>query len=294
MRSAETMYQLILDCARKDPRVRLVLLSGSRANPDAQRDDLQDFDVAWFVTNLDSFRGSEAWLESFGSRLMMQKPAEMGENPPEKPDLVYLMLFEDGNRIDLSLRPLESLEAYASGEGLWRVLLDKDQRASGLPKPSAARFTIEPPSAKAFADCCNEFWWISPYVAKGLCRREQLYAVWHMEAVIREELLRMLGWLVGVRDGFPVCLGKHNKYLQARLEPSEWRLLMRTCRLSAPRSCWQALFAAQKLFRRASLEVSTHFGYPYPSYERAMSQYIQKLFRNCLETKPRPDEPADV
>ncbi|HOT53417.1 MAG TPA: aminoglycoside 6-adenylyltransferase, partial [Anaerolineaceae bacterium] len=152
MRSAETVYQLILDCARKDPRVRLVLLSGSRANPDAQRDDLQDFDVAWFVTNLDSFRGSEAWLESFGSRLMMQKPAEMGENPPEKPDLVYLMLFEDGNRIDLSLRPLESLEAYASGEGLWSVLLDKDQRASGLPNPSAARFAIEPPSAKAFAD----------------------------------------------------------------------------------------------------------------------------------------------
>ena len=294
MRSAETIYQLILDCARKDPRVRLVLLSGSRANPDAQRDDLQDFDVAWFVTNLDSFRGSEAWLESFGSRLMMQKPAEMGENPPENPELVYLMLFEDGNRIDLSLRPLESLEAYASGEGLWRVLLDKDQCASGLPKPSAARFTIEPPSAKAFADCCNEFWWVSPYVAKGLLRQEQLYAVWHMEAVIHEELLRMLGWLVGVRDGFPVCLGKHNKYLQARLEPSEWRLLMRTCRLSAPRSCWQALFAAQKLFRRASLEVSTHFGYPYPSYERAMSQYIQKLFRNCLETKPRPDEPADV
>ena len=294
MRSAETMYQLILDCARKDPRVRLVLLSGSRANPDAQRDDLQDFDVAWFVTNLDSFRGSEAWLESFGSRLMMQKPAEMGENPPKKPDLVYLMLFEDGNRIDLSLRPLESLEAYASGEGLWSVLLDKDQRASGLPNPSAARFAIEPPSAKAFADCCNEFWWVSPYVAKGLCRREQLYAVWHMEAVIRQELLRILGWLVGVRDGFPVCLGKHNKYLQARLEPSEWKLLMRTCRMSAPRSCWQALFAAQKLFRRASLEVSTHFGYPYPSYERAMSQYIQKLFRNCLETKPRPDEPADV
>ena len=294
MRSAETVYQLILDCARKDPRVRLVLLSGSRANPDAQRDDLQDFDVAWFVTNLNSFRGSEAWLESFGSRLMMQKPAEMGENPPKKPDLVYLMLFEDGNRIDLSLRPLESLEAYASGEGLWSVLLDKDQRASGLPNPSAARFAIEPPSAKAFADCCNEFWWVSPYVAKGLCRREQLYAVWHMEAVIRQELLRILGWLVGVRDGFPVCLGKHNKYLQARLEPSEWKLLMRTCRMSAPRSCWQALFAAQKLFRRASLEVSTHFGYPYPSYERAMSQYIQKLFRNCLETKPRPDEPADV
>ena len=277
MRSEEEMYRLIQDCALNDPRVRLVLLSGSRANPDAPRDDLQDFDIVYFVNDLDSFRGSKSWLDYFGRRLIMQKPEEMGENPPETPDLAYLMLFEDGNRIDLSLYPPARLREIVGREGFWRVLLDKDYLAADLPKPSAAQFQTKPPTAKAFEDCCNEFWWVSPYVAKGLCRREQLYAVWHMEAVIRQELLRILGWLVGVRDGFPVCLGKHNKYLQARLEPSEWKLLMRTCRLSAPRSCWQALFAAQKLFRRASLEVSTHFGYAYPSYERAMSQYIQKL-----------------
>ena len=48
MRSEEEMYWLIQDCALKDPRVRLVLLSGSRANPDAPRDDLQDFDIVYF------------------------------------------------------------------------------------------------------------------------------------------------------------------------------------------------------------------------------------------------------
>ncbi len=114
MRSEETMVALIQDFALKDPRVRLALLSGSRANPDAPRDDLQDFDVVYFVNDLDSFRGSEAWLDSFGSRLIMQKPDEMGENPPEKPDLAYLMLFEDGNRIDLSLYPPARLQEKIS------------------------------------------------------------------------------------------------------------------------------------------------------------------------------------
>jgi aminoglycoside 6-adenylyltransferase len=67
MRSEEEMYALIQDFALKDPRVRLVLLSGSRANLDAPRDDLQDFDVVYFVNDLDSFRGSEAWLDSLAA-----------------------------------------------------------------------------------------------------------------------------------------------------------------------------------------------------------------------------------
>ena len=283
MRSEETMVALIQDFALQDPRVRLVLLSGSRANPDAPRDDLQDFDVVYFVNDLDSFRGSETWLDSFGSRLIMQKPDEMGENPPEKPDLAYLTLFEDGNRIDLSLYPLDSLQEYAAREGLWRVLLDKDHLAADLPEPSAAQFQIQPPSAKAFEDCCNEFWWVSPYVAKGLCRQEHLYAVWHMEAVIRKELLKMLAWWVGARQGYQVQLGKQYKYLQAHLEPAKWDLLMRTCRLDNPAYCWQALFAAQRLFRHASRQVSGHFGFAYPPYDEKVTPYIEKLFRRWQE-----------
>ena len=283
MRSEEEMLQQILDFARVDPRVRLVLLCGSRANPNAPRDDLQDFDIVYLVEDLESFRGSEAWLDTFGSRLMMQKPEEMGENPPQTPDQAYLMLFEDGNRIDLSLYPPERLPEIIRGEGWWRVLLDKDQLTADLPEPSAAQFQITPPSAKAFEDCCNEFWWVSPYVAKGLCRREQLYAVWHMEAVIRKELLKMLAWKVGTREGWQTQLGKQYKYLQAHLDPSEWKLLMRTCRLSTPLHCWQALFAAQKLFRYASRQVGEHFGYPYPPYDGKVSPYLETLFKRWEE-----------
>ena len=289
MRSEETMVALIQDFALKDPRVRLVLLSGSRANPDAPRDDLQDFDVVYFVNDLDSFRGSEAWLDSFGSRLIMQKPDEMGENPPEKPDLAYLMLFEDGNRIDLSLYPPARLREKISKEGLWRVLLDKDHLAADLPEPSTAQYQIQPPSAKAFEDCCNEFWWVSPYVAKGLCRQEHLYAVWHMEAAIRKELLKMLAWWVGARENQEVQLGKQYKYLHAHLDPPEWDLLMNTCRLDKPAYCWQALFAAQRLFRRASQQVGEHFSFACPPYDEKVTPYIEGLFRRWQEISLKPD-----
>jgi len=163
------------------------------------------------------------------------------------------------------------------------VLLDKDHLAADLPEPATAPFQIQPPSAKAFEDCCNEFWWVSPYVAKGLCRQEHLYAVWHMEAAIRKELLKMLAWWVGARQGYQVQLGKQYKYLQAHLDPSEWKLLMNTCHLDKPAYCWQALFAAQRLFRRASRQVGEHFGFACPPYDEKVTPYIEGLFRRWQE-----------
>ena len=38
----------------------------------------------------------------------------------------------------------------------------------GLSPPRSDRdYLPRPPTAKAFADCCNEFWWVAPNVAEG-------------------------------------------------------------------------------------------------------------------------------
>lgn len=47
MRSEQEMYDLILNTARQDDRIRAILLNGSRANPHARRDRLQDFDIVY-------------------------------------------------------------------------------------------------------------------------------------------------------------------------------------------------------------------------------------------------------
>ncbi len=54
MRSEQEMLDLILDTARKDERIRAVMMNGSRANPNAPRDFFQDFDIVYFVTEVDS------------------------------------------------------------------------------------------------------------------------------------------------------------------------------------------------------------------------------------------------
>ena len=43
-----------------------------------------------------------------------------------------------------------------------------------------------------FFDCRTEFWWVSPYVSKGLWRGQLLFAQTHMEICIRKMLLQMM------------------------------------------------------------------------------------------------------
>lgn len=64
------MLELILETARADPRVRVVILNGSRANPNAPPDPFQDFDVVYAVKDVPSFRHDRDWLKRFGELMI--------------------------------------------------------------------------------------------------------------------------------------------------------------------------------------------------------------------------------
>ena len=101
MRTEQEMFDLILGFARKDERVRVAAMNGSRANPNAARDAFQDYDIVFGVTEMAGFLAEDGWLDYFGRRVIMQKPDGMELFPPEgRNRFAYLMLFEDGNRFD--------------------------------------------------------------------------------------------------------------------------------------------------------------------------------------------------
>ncbi|MCI0398984.1 MAG: aminoglycoside 6-adenylyltransferase [Chloroflexi bacterium] len=39
-----------------------------------------------------------------------------------------------------------------------------------FPAPSESDYLPGPPTAKAFSDCCNEFWWVCRAIAYSTCR----------------------------------------------------------------------------------------------------------------------------
>ena len=102
MRNEQEMMDLILDVAKADERIRSVLLVGSRANPAVPKDNYQDYDITYFVTDIVPFYNNPAWVEAyFGKPLIMQMPEAM-RYPAGDGSFNYLMIFPDGNRIDLS------------------------------------------------------------------------------------------------------------------------------------------------------------------------------------------------
>ena len=168
MRSEHEMLDLIVNTARNDERVRAVLLNGSRVNSDAPRDFFQDYDVIYLVTDKESFMADPAWIKIFGELMILQMPEDMVDPPPSNDGCFgYLMQFADGNRIDLGFDPVEKLpDCLNDSQSV--LLLDKDGIVPPFPPASDRDSLPKPPTAKTFADCCNEFWWVSPYVAKGL------------------------------------------------------------------------------------------------------------------------------
>jgi aminoglycoside 6-adenylyltransferase len=288
MRSEHEMLDLIIKTARNDERVRAVVMNGSRVNPKAPKDFFQDYDVVYLVTEKESFLADPGWIKVFGELMILQLPDEMSDPPPEGRGLYYgyLMQFADGNRIDLSLFPVDKVDQLEQ-DSLTLTLLDKDGVLPNFPPPNDSGYMPKPPSAKAFFDCTNEFWWVSPYVAKGLWRREIVYARHILDVYVREQLDKMLAWYVGMCSGFQKSPGKLGKYLESCLEPELWQLLLSTYSDADYARTWEALFAMGELFRRIAIPVAQHFGYSYPHGDdqrvSAHLRHIRYLPRDAAE-----------
>ncbi|MFD7523066.1 aminoglycoside 6-adenylyltransferase [Paenibacillus chitinolyticus] len=278
MRSEQEMFDLIGKVAENDPRVRAVGLNGSRTNPNVSKDFFRDYDIVYLVTDVESFRNDPDWVNVFGERMIMQTPDDMALFPNEPGHrFAYLMLFTDGNRIDLTLIPLEEKEMYCREDKLTVILLDKDNDLPALPPPTDEDYWVQRPDARRFADCCNEFWWVSTYVAKGLWRQEILYAIDHVN-LVRAMLLKMLEWKVGMDTGFSLSIGKNGKFLKRYLDEDSWKKLLSTYENGDYEQVWNALYVTGELFEPVALQVAAEFGYTYPAEEaEKVKSYLRRV-----------------
>ena len=276
MRDSVEMFALFKDVVRSDERIRTMTLEGSRVNPAVTPDAWQDYDLTFLVTDVGSFTRSDEWLARFGDIVLMQKPEAMELFPPDFPTgwFSYLMLFSDGVKIDLTLIPCEDWGEYFASDSLIRVLYDKDGICPSLPEPTDERFWLQKPPSAHVRDCANEFYFACTYAARGLLRDELLFANWTFEQILRIELLRMLEYVAGTRNGFPLNTGKHDKWLPRFLTADEQAGLLATYRLDSVDATWNALRSAMDLFERDMVETCDSLGYDRPDDGSKTSVYI--------------------
>ena len=287
MRSEQEMLELIVNTAKNDERIRAVIMNGSRANPNAPRDMFQDYDIVYIVTDVTAFKYNYDWIKRFGEIMIMQMPEDIQDPPPSNDgSFVYLMQFTDGNRIDLGIYPLANLKELEK-DSLSVLLLDKDGIIAPFAPPSDSDYLPKMPTAKAFSDCCNEFWWVCPYVAKGLWREEIIYAKQTLDRWVRDELMKMLTWHIGVKTQFSRSPGKLGKYFKQYLDPELWEMLQKTYSDAGYDSTWEALYTTCDLFRKVAVQVAAHFGFDYPRGDdervSAHLRHVRTLPRNARE-----------
>ncbi len=307
MRTEKEMLDLILTTAQNDPRVRAVLMNGSRTvtgashggdvcgvdpcgSPLNQGDPFQDFDIIYVVNDMASFRAQPDWIDCFGERMILQLPDEMDageEDYPLDQHYGYLMQFMDGNRIDLGIHPIEKIdELYEDSQTL--VLLDKDGLLKPFPPASNNSYLVKPPTPRQFCNCCNEFWWVSPYAAKGLWRGQMFYAKHALETYIRPQLDQMVTWYIGLRHNWQVSVGSGGKYIPKYLEPDLWEQYRRSWVGPDEDDNWDALLAMGLLFRHCALSLAAEFGYEYPH------QDDRRVSAHLLHVRTLPRDAAEI
>ena len=271
MRTETEMFDVILQTA-KVLQVDAVAMSGSRTNTKAPKDEFQDYDVVYIVEDLDGPIADLSWLDQFGTRNIEQHNI-LGNRR------LYLMLFEDGNRIDLTLCPKEHINEWVASEADYTVLVDEKGLFESY-SPSPQRFWTSPASETDFEKTCNEFWWVSAYVVKGICRKQIIYATDHLYGICQQELLKVLTWQVASDRG-RVDIGKNYKHLFNYLPAEKEKEFSALLDFSSLDKITQSLLATIQLFHQEAQNLAQNMGFKYEKeVAEKMIQYAKEKLLN--------------
>ena len=269
METESAILNLILKIA-ESLQVEAVALSGSRTSPHPLKDEFQDYDVVYIVENLEDLISDSSWLDQFGKRIIEQEVA-LGHRR------LYLMLFEDSNRIDLTLCPKEHIKEWVDSEAGFKVLQD-DKGLFEAYQPNLNRYWTRPPTEEEFTASCNEFWWVSAYVVKAIRRNQLIYATDHLYGICQQELLKILSLQLASDKG-AVDIGKNYKYLFHYLPTEKEKEFSALLNLSSIEKVSQSLFATMNVFDREAKSLAQEMGFAYDQEvaEKMMAYAEEKL-----------------
>ena len=272
MRTETEMLDVILQTAQT-LQVEAVAMSGSRTDTKAPKDEFQDYDVVFVVDDLDNLTSDLSWLNQFGKRIIKQE-VSLGHRR------LFLMLFEDGNRIDLTLCPKEHIKEWVDSEAGFTVLEDPEHLFEPYSQ-NLERYWMSPASETDFKNSCNEFWWVSTYVVKGICRSQVIYTTDHLYGICQQELLKILAWLVASDRG-AVDIGKNYKYLFHYLPAEKEKQFSNLLDFSSLDKITQSLFATMQLFHHEAQSLAHKMDFDYKKeVAEKMIEYAKERLLNC-------------
>ena len=257
------VLQRVVEWAEREPSVRAVVLTSTRARGDS--DELSDYDVIVAATEPDRVAAEVA--DAYPGAL-----ARWGDESVVHGEQTRFrgVVYADGVKIDWTIWPDALLDLVAA-EGLsdaldvgYRVLLDKDGRTSSWPAPTYRAHVPARPTEEEYRAIVEEFWWSATYVARALARGEIVFAKLSVEYDVRNALRRMLEWRIELDHDWSLKPGAYGRGLERLLPAGLWDELAATYVGADVEQNWRALFALGELFTSVGVEVGRALGYEYP------------------------------
>ncbi len=265
-RTEKEILDLIHKFVENDSRIRVVILNGSRANPNIHKDLFQDYDIACYVTDVEPYKIENDIVPYFGETIVFEQP-NFGPWPPHDADgsyHSYNMQFLDGNRIDLSFIRIEKLDEKRK-DSLSIVIFDKDNLCTKLPPASEKSYFISEPTREQFKGCCDAFFFaIGSHIPKTIWRKQLPLLKFYIEGWLREPIHLMLTWEVGLKTGFAKSIGSKAKYLQKFLESEKWEQYLKTYVDSDYENIWNSIFLFHDIFMRSASFVAREYNFILP------------------------------
>jgi aminoglycoside 6-adenylyltransferase len=262
----------LIQWAEGKESIRAMLLTSTRAVPNAPVDDLSDYDVVLIVQDIYPFYEDRNWLEDFGEVLVVYWDPIYLDPDYGIEKFGNVTQYADGLKIDFTLCPLEMLRKIVQAPSLpaeldagYRILLDKDHLTDGMQFPTYKAYIPIPPTDEVYQTMINDFFSDAPYVAKCLLRGELLPMKWCLDYDMKHLYLRpMLEWLMGLNHNWSLPTGWLGKGLKKKLPSEIWSQLEDTYAGADTADNWEALFRTMALFRQVAMEVGEGLGYDYP------------------------------
>lgn len=288
---ASDVIEWLVQWAEDQASIRAMLLTSTRANPNAAVDSFSDYDVVLVVQDIHPFHEDRAWLQDFGQVLVaywdpIHRSPEYGIEQFANVIQYEGGFYERGLKIDFTLWPIKLLRRIAEAPLLpadlddgYIVLVDKDHLTEGLKAPTYTSYIPTRPTNETYQRVVEEFFSDAPYVAKCLWRDELLPAKWCLDYDMKHVYLRpMLEWRVELDHDWSLKTGALGKGLKKRLPPEIWSELEGTYAGAGIEENWEALFKTIALFRRVAITVADHLGYEYPfDLDQRVMAYLQQV-----------------
>jgi len=281
----DDVIHTLIEWAKQRDSIRAMLLTSTRAVPNAPVDNLSDYDVILVVEDIHPFHEDRRWLNDFGDVLVAYWDPIYPDSDFGTHKFGNVTQYVDGLKIDFTLCPVEWLQQGVQAPALsteldagYRILLDKDRLTEGIKEPSYTGYIPVRPTNEMYQTAVNDFFSDPPYVAKCLRRGELLPAKWCLDYDMKHVYLRqMLEWKIGIDHNWSMPVGALGKGLKKRLAPEIWSRLEKTYAGADTADNWDALFRTMDLFRQVAMEVGEGLGYPYPlELDEHVTEYVKK------------------